>query len=706
MFYHAKDSTVHFQATLGQIFDRIKSGPLPIQDAIRRAVNDKKKSSLKETSVPGFTLSGEFWKRSNDALLQHSGLLQVDIDHVGDSINTIIDQLKQSPHILAIWRSISGDGLKAAVLIPPDKDRHKDAFEAVKAHIRELGVIQKMDEQCKDAARLCFLSHDPGLWINDDAAPIKVTEKKKEKPERRPTVVITNDNLLAQATADLEAEGVKVLGEWEPEKDGAHKVEVQCPSKDHQKPKHCVAFLNQDDSLVVTCFSDECKESEVIKSLNQRLAARRSLRGWAHVVETKRFINTETLVELDTEQYNNKFKHKVKKRQTPAELALRDPAFPKYDRQIYAPTRPVCFQEKGLRYFNLYRLQIDIRPMKGDVRPFLNHITYLFPSAERQNILLDWLAWNVQRSGEKILYAILMEGAQGTGKSLFGYVMERLLGSYNVSRPSNENLHETFIDWLKHCALVIIEELMTIGRRELANKMKPMITEPNVMIREMYRPAYSQPNVCNFLMFTNHDDAIQITKDDRRYCILRASEKRRPLSHYHDLWEWVKKAENLSAILYYLRQRDLSKFNPHADAPMTEEKVALIGASAPKLQQWLKARIEEEQYPCDCDLLAVSDLTGDILPPELRGHSLNEISQILINLGARPLGQINCRDYGSGQRRLYAIRRQRFWAQQKKRNVAAEYAKQHEWMVKWALRNETTESVVRNETEERKKRPF
>src|SRR5262249_15292833 len=161
--------------------------------------------------------------------------------------------------------------------------------------------------------------------------------------------------------------------------------------------------------------------------LNQRLAVRRLPRGWAHVVETKRFIDTETLVELDTEQYNNKFKHKVKKRQTPAELALRSPAFPKYDRHIYAPTRPIVFEEKGLHYFNLYRPQIDIPPVKGDVRPFLDHITYLFPRAERQNILLDWLAWNVQHPGEKILYAILIEGAQGTGKSLFGFVMERLL---------------------------------------------------------------------------------------------------------------------------------------------------------------------------------------------------------------------------------------------------------------------------------------
>jgi hypothetical protein len=311
----------------------------------------------------------------------------------------------------------------------------------------------------------------------------------------------------------------------------------------------------------------------------------------------------------------------------------------------------------------------------------------MFPG--RQGILLDWLAFNVQYPGEKILYAVVLEGSQGTGKSLFGYVMKRLLGSHNVNSSTNETLHEPFTNWAKHCQLVIVEELMGYKRQELMNKLKPFITEPTVQIRDMYRPAYAQPNRFNFFAFTNHKDAIQLTKDDRRYCLLKKTTEKRPDSYIRKLWKWVKKPENLSAMLYELEHRDLSCFDRYADAPMTEEKAALIEASAPKLQQWLKVRIEEVQHPCDTDFLCVSDLTGDVLPPDLRGYSLNAVAAILLELGAHYLGQIDCRANELGQRRIYAIRRQRFWTKQKKAAVAAEYARSHGLQLR--VRNETLE---------------
>jgi hypothetical protein len=64
-----------------------------------------------------------------------------------------------------------------------------------------------------------------------------------------------------------------------------------------------------------------------------------------------------------------------------------------------------------------------------------------------------------------------------------------------------------------------VEEMMAKARQEIMNKLKPMITEPWCTIREMYRPAYEQPNRFNFLFFSNHNNALLLDNSDRRYCI-------------------------------------------------------------------------------------------------------------------------------------------------------------------------------------------
>ena len=73
----------------------------------------------------------------------------------------------------------------------------------------------------------------------------------------------------------------------------------------------------------------------------------------------------------------------------------------------------------------------------GNVKPFLDHMTLLFPDEGDGELVLDYLALLTQKPAQKIHFALLVCGSQGTGKSWIGNLMERIIGRPNVVRPSN-----------------------------------------------------------------------------------------------------------------------------------------------------------------------------------------------------------------------------------------------------------------------------
>src|SRR5204862_6306662 len=81
------------------------------------------------------------------------------------------EKLKASPHLWALFRSPSGEGLKAVFRVAADVAKHAGSFRAVEKHVLELAGVQ-IDQSCKDTARLCFLSYDPELFYNPNTAEI------------------------------------------------------------------------------------------------------------------------------------------------------------------------------------------------------------------------------------------------------------------------------------------------------------------------------------------------------------------------------------------------------------------------------------------------------------------------------------------------------------------------------------------------------
>ena len=114
--------------------------------------------------------SGLFRSRTDAGLFQHSGLLCLDMDHLGgpEALADLRQQLLQDPCFTTVllFTSPSGDGMKWVVPIDLTRcPQHLTWFLALEQYVKErYGVA--IDRKCSNLSRACFLPHDPGCYIH------------------------------------------------------------------------------------------------------------------------------------------------------------------------------------------------------------------------------------------------------------------------------------------------------------------------------------------------------------------------------------------------------------------------------------------------------------------------------------------------------------------------------------------------------------
>jgi hypothetical protein len=382
-------------------------------------------------------------------------------------------------------------------------------------------------------------------------------------------------------------------------------------------------------------------------------------RDWVYCIETKTFINTENWRILDKSQYSDKFN--LDGIQAVNDLLMNN--YPKIDDICYEPNSEKFVERNGESYLNIWK-DPKIKPIEGDITVLLDHLEYLFPNEDDREIFTDYLAYNIIHPEEKVLWALLIVGKQGIGKSFFGQLLDCCLGEDNVVKPTNEQLNENYTGWMKQGSIAVIEEVFQRDKFDFMNKMKPIITQPTIRIREMRRESYPIPNIINFLMFTNRDVSITLENDDRRYAILKSPAKQREKEYYQKLFKWLEEPETAGKIINYFKNYDLSKFEPKANAPTTEAKHELIQLSRSGLEEWISENIEDESWPFNNDLVSIKHLKNrEVCPNGYEKWSNQKWAEALKNCGAERLDCYPKLSDGS-RVKLWAVRRKEMWASQ------------------------------------------
>lgn len=242
--------------------------------------------------------------------------------------------------------------------------------------------------------------------------------------------------------------------------------------------------------------------------------------------------------------------------------------------------------------------------------------------------ILYWFAHNVQFPGRKIRWAPLIKGVPGDAKTLPFNLLRAAMGFRNVTVTSNATLSNNggFTDWACRAAVNLIEEIWLQGQAKYAlyNATKEYITNDVVNINPKGKITKTMFNVTNHAATSNHNDAVPMERDDRRWLVIFTPwESREAMLVYCgvSLEQWkarVKAADtawrNCGSELraWFLSLEIPSSFDPDGEALMTPEKKRMISTTQEDAESVAIQIIEDGAYGVSRSVFSSSCLSNQL----------------------------------------------------------------------------------------------
>lgn len=175
-FYNSCRAKKQERVSLFGLFSRIKHGDYKdLIDELRASRTKEKQSIIKSSKIPAFTFSVNCnGNHSKEHINDYFGIIGLDYDNVTDPV-----ELKQKvvavDSTLAAFISPRGNGLKVFVKTNSIIKDHTKAFNLVDAFYKDITGIES-DQSVKDPTRLCLVSYDSEMFINENSKVFDVNE--------------------------------------------------------------------------------------------------------------------------------------------------------------------------------------------------------------------------------------------------------------------------------------------------------------------------------------------------------------------------------------------------------------------------------------------------------------------------------------------------------------------------------------------------
>lgn len=420
---------------------------------------------------------------------------------------------------------------------------------------------------------------------------------------------------------------------------------------------------------------------------------------WAHdfvfITATNTFFRPYTQQEYDRIGFDSKFSRQLFP--TVAELQAADREVnegslhtPKYmpslyllnhlkcqtvDDKIYDPSAPeeTFPTDRGRVFVNIYlrtyrEADKSLASYAEDV--WCEHLMHLIAEPHYRTHLMDWMAYNVQFPGSKIRHALIIQGAEGCGKTIQFGVLRASLGNSNTRIINSDTIKKGWNEWAAGSQVICIEEIHVAGqnRHEIMNTLKEPITNDYIPVNERGRNTTNVPNRTNYMAFTNYHDAIVVGENSRRWWVVKSA-----LQHKAQVDEITARdpeyfarfgdslVTHAGGYRYLLENRTISTgFKASGPAPMTTYLQEMVADTSDEATSALKNLWDD---PDACGPLIRQDVIAfGALKEALRMTGVNNLTdhyltRTLRNAGFSPYGK-----------HLVGASRQSVWARHDKIN--------------------------------------
>lgn len=381
--------------------------------------------------------------------------------------------------------------------------------------------------------------------------------------------------------------------------------------------------------------------------------------SWVYIETLCEFYNTDLNYGIRREAFDAKYNREpdaIAAGVNASVLALVEYRIPTVTSQLFWPGCGTLMRYDGHTVVNTYRAhnvtpvsEYDERGLEA-VRMFEAQLAMLLPVKRERDLLLHWLVFVYQNAGKRLNWSIILQGAQGCGKTYMSDVIKMLMGA-NIRELSSSAICGRFNSWGTGAILNVVEEIRVSGhdRYEVMNRIKPFITNSEVAIERKGRDHETVPNFTSYLFLTNYKDAIPMGDGDRRYCILFSAiqteeqlykifgGENKTAEYFEKLYAITR--SNVGALAKYFTDYVLpDSFKPYGRAPATEGKAEMVGLSLSEPRQALDDLLDKHRCAMVTDeFINVTELNrkctydGDE-PPKTRS-----LASILLEKGFRQI---------------------------------------------------------------------
>lgn len=408
------------------------------------------------------------------------------------------------------------------------------------------------------------------------------------------------------------------------------------------------------------------KQAEVKKAEAQAVLEKRLV----YVRNIARYFDTERhAIILTDSDLQHQFAHMMPKgkggsRVDPVAM-LKNSATKRYvDGLAFHPGEGATFDFDGDRYANTYRNRLP-EPIEPTAEE-LEKIAWIFEritDIPYREWLVQYYAHVVQHPGVKIRSApLIWSEEEGNGKStLTGKIPQLLVGRNYSKEVTFDQLNDSFTGFMVDTWHVSLKEFRagTRGERDrITKKTEIWIADDTIPVRAMHQVAYTIPNHCFVTASTNADDAATLSNNNRKWAIHELRAKQMTSAQvrwiYHDFLLTPRAA---GVLRHYFLNQPIVDFTPDAAAPVTEDRRAMIDASAAADVEVLDSAINARTGLFARDVVLIPEVTEWLQKNSLAKPTMHRVGKLLAKHG----GQVRQIRVGESRYRVCTLRNHAKW---------------------------------------------
>jgi len=480
----------------------------------------------RKRKLPALAFSADFNDnyRKLENIRNYPGRIVLDIDNIPiDQLEKVMAIIVTIKYTLMAFVSVSGMGIKVIVMVDSSLDQHKQVFRQIARYYeKETGV--KVDMSGIDPARLCFLSHDPNVYLNMNSELFPLSE----------IIIDTDSSVLLQKGEEIQACISKVEKKGLTANNSGNKFvyEIACnTNRMGIENQHVVGYLVNkfpdhkkviEDTVEKTYKNNHEEFGKAIpKGKKNEAPVRERAKVCLETFEFRKNVVTgfhdfrekgsAEWLKRNSYNHNSIFSRVVKEvpgyRHSDLDLLL-DSDFS----TLYDP-------------FKEYFESLPSWDGSDYISELVNTVTTTNQELF-QKCITRWLLAVVSSLLESDFvnhYVLVLAGAQGIGKtSWLRKLVPDKLNEYSQEGTINPNDKDSLIA-LSECMLINLDELENLNRSE-AGAIKQYITRNKVRIRKPYaRYVEELERRASFMGSVNNKEILNDPTGSRRYLCFEAT---------------------------------------------------------------------------------------------------------------------------------------------------------------------------------------